>query len=248
MTELEFSRRLRQYRKDREMTQQELADRLGVSNKSVSRWESGSYPDVALLGPLARALGVTVDDLLNKKAPVRTLTKTDWQNVLSFAFALGGGILFFGLNAFVPAPVSYLLYIAAMAYGIYLQQHYTYHSKWFHVSNLVMNFFVNWRLYTAMLALIYVLYSNGIIFGGPHIGDFEGYSRLITFLSSPVIRVSAVAGLTLITAVVIFCKCRKKNPNKRKPEDNETKAPLPSERTSEDANGETPKEKADEDL
>ena len=64
MTELEFGERLKQYRKARGLTQQELADLLGVSNKSVSRWESGSYPDVATLGPLAHALGVTVDDLL----------------------------------------------------------------------------------------------------------------------------------------------------------------------------------------
>ena len=244
MTELEFSRRLRQYRKDRGMTQQELADQLGVSNKSVSRWESGSYPDVALLGPLAGALGVTVDDLLNEKAPVRTLTKTDWQNVLSFAFALGGGILFFGLTTFAPAPVSYLLYIAAMAYGVYLQQHYTYHSRWFHVSNLVMNFFVNWRLYTAMLAFLYVLYNNGIIFGGPYIGDFEGYSRLVIFLSSPVIRVFAAAVWTLLTAAVIFCKCRKKKAKAEKPEGDGTKAPPPPEAPKE----ETPVEKKEEEL
>ena len=51
MTELEFGERLKQYRKARGLTQQELADLLGVSNKSVSRWEGGSYPDVATLGP-----------------------------------------------------------------------------------------------------------------------------------------------------------------------------------------------------
>ena len=78
MTELEFGERLKQCRKQKGLTQQELADPLGVSNKSVSRWESGSYPDVATLGPLARALGVTVDDLLGTAPPIRTLGRSDW--------------------------------------------------------------------------------------------------------------------------------------------------------------------------
>ena len=46
MDELEFAQWLKRYRRERGLTQQELADRIGVSNKSVSRWESGSYPDV----------------------------------------------------------------------------------------------------------------------------------------------------------------------------------------------------------
>lgn len=36
-----FSERLKRYRKEKNLTQQQLADALGVSNKSVSRWESG---------------------------------------------------------------------------------------------------------------------------------------------------------------------------------------------------------------
>lgn len=39
--EQSFSERLKQYRRDKTLTQQELADLLGVSNKTVSRWESG---------------------------------------------------------------------------------------------------------------------------------------------------------------------------------------------------------------
>ena len=64
MNEQEFAQRLRQYRKDKGLTQQELADQLGVSNKTVSRWESGSYPDVTTLVALARALAVNPDLLL----------------------------------------------------------------------------------------------------------------------------------------------------------------------------------------
>lgn len=52
-------------RKERGMTQAELADRLGVTNKAVSKWETGeAMPETALLVPLAGIFGVTVDELL----------------------------------------------------------------------------------------------------------------------------------------------------------------------------------------
>lgn len=84
-----------------------------------------------------------MDDLLCDEPPIRTLGTADWQNLLSFAFAIGGGVLFFLLDLFMPMPVCYLLYLGAMAYGVYLQNRYTYHSRWFRLANLTMNFFVN---------------------------------------------------------------------------------------------------------
>ena len=51
------------------LTQEALADAVGVSSAAVSKWETGaSYPDITLLPPLARALGLTVDALLDYKA------------------------------------------------------------------------------------------------------------------------------------------------------------------------------------
>ena len=52
-------------RKGRDMTQQQVADILGVSNKTVSKWESGAgLPDIAALPALAALYGVTADDIL----------------------------------------------------------------------------------------------------------------------------------------------------------------------------------------
>ena len=52
-------------RKARGMTQQEAADRLGISNKTVSKWESGGgFPDITVLPALAELYGVTADDIL----------------------------------------------------------------------------------------------------------------------------------------------------------------------------------------
>lgn len=52
-------------RKEKGLTQKELAQKLYVSDKAVSKWETGaSIPDTALLIPLAELLGVTVTELL----------------------------------------------------------------------------------------------------------------------------------------------------------------------------------------
>ena len=52
-------------RKDCGLTQRQLADALTISDKTVSKWETGrGLPDVSLMLPLCEALGVTVNDLL----------------------------------------------------------------------------------------------------------------------------------------------------------------------------------------
>jgi transcriptional regulator with XRE-family HTH domain len=52
-------------RKTTGMTQQEVADRLGVSNKTISKWESGGgFPDITVLPALAELYHVAVDDIL----------------------------------------------------------------------------------------------------------------------------------------------------------------------------------------
>lgn len=61
----EFGCFLAELRKEKGFTQKELAEKLFVSDKAVSKWETGgSIPDVALLMPLSKLLGVTVPELL----------------------------------------------------------------------------------------------------------------------------------------------------------------------------------------
>ena len=61
---------IRQLREAKRMTQAELAERLAVSAKTISKWETAhGLPDISLLEPLAAALGVSVLELM-QGAPV----------------------------------------------------------------------------------------------------------------------------------------------------------------------------------
>ena len=57
---------IKQLRENRKMTQAELAEKIGVSSKTVSKWETAKgLPDISMLQPLAAALGISVIELMN---------------------------------------------------------------------------------------------------------------------------------------------------------------------------------------
>ena len=60
-----LSENIRKLRKEKEITQERLADFLGVTFQSVSKWERGeSYPDITMLPSVASFFGISVDELL----------------------------------------------------------------------------------------------------------------------------------------------------------------------------------------
>lgn len=65
-------------RKQKNMTQMELADRMGISFQAVSNWERGnSMPDISKLPELAEIFEVTLDELLGEKSPLIEATVED---------------------------------------------------------------------------------------------------------------------------------------------------------------------------
>ena len=57
---------IRKYRKEAGMTQEEMANRLGVTAPAVNKWENGnSNPDIELLAPIARLLHISLDTLMS---------------------------------------------------------------------------------------------------------------------------------------------------------------------------------------
>ena len=57
---------IKRLRENRKMTQQELAEKIGVSDKAISKWETGrGYPDISLIEALSDILGVSVIELVS---------------------------------------------------------------------------------------------------------------------------------------------------------------------------------------
>lgn len=72
-------------RKRKGLTQEQLGEKLGVSNKTVSRWENGNYmPDLSLLEPLSNELGITLNELLAGEAIEKEkVVECSEQNLIS---------------------------------------------------------------------------------------------------------------------------------------------------------------------
>lgn len=67
---------IRKLRERKNMTQEELADKVFVSSKAVSKWETGQgFPDISLLEPLAKALDISVIELLSGE-DIRNLNRS----------------------------------------------------------------------------------------------------------------------------------------------------------------------------
>lgn len=63
---MQIGKVIRKYRKSKNMTQEEMANRLGVTAPAVNKWENGnSMPDIMLLAPIARLLDISLDTLLS---------------------------------------------------------------------------------------------------------------------------------------------------------------------------------------
>ena len=75
--------RITTYRKKKSMTQEALAEKLGVSSQAVSKWENDlSCPDISLLVPLCDILGISTDELLSgKNNEVRVLPTNERKSL-----------------------------------------------------------------------------------------------------------------------------------------------------------------------
>ena len=80
MDQIKIGKYIAEKRKPLELTQLQLAEKLGMSNQSVSKWERGvCMPDVAVYMKLCDVLGITLTVLTEYKLPLEGMNMDDWQ-------------------------------------------------------------------------------------------------------------------------------------------------------------------------
>jgi len=78
----ETGKRISDCRKQKNMTQLEIADKLNISFQAVSSWERGeTMPDISRLPELAQILGVSVDDILPNHKQAQIIEKINEGNI-----------------------------------------------------------------------------------------------------------------------------------------------------------------------
>ena len=86
---------IKRLREEKKITQQQLAEIMNVSDKAVSKWETGrGYPDITLIEPLAEALGVSVIELLSGEDVINTNKVSNMLRAGLYVFPVCGNVIY----------------------------------------------------------------------------------------------------------------------------------------------------------
>lgn len=85
---------IKRLREGRKMTQQQLAIKMNVSDKAISKWETGrGYPDISLIEPLSEALGVSVIELFSGTDVVNSNKSSNMLRMKHYACPICGNAI-----------------------------------------------------------------------------------------------------------------------------------------------------------
>ncbi|MBO5994331.1 MAG: helix-turn-helix transcriptional regulator, partial [Firmicutes bacterium] len=85
---------IKRLREEKNITQQQLARAIGVSDKAISKWETGrGYPDITLVETLANALGVSVIELFAGSDVVNTNKNSNMLRMKQYVCPICGNVI-----------------------------------------------------------------------------------------------------------------------------------------------------------
>ena len=85
MDQIKIGKFIAEMRKEQNLTQQDLAEKLGISNKTISKWECGNgMPDYAVMESLCETLSININELLSgERLPSQEYSKKAEENMIS---------------------------------------------------------------------------------------------------------------------------------------------------------------------
>lgn len=202
---MEFHEKLQELRKNRGLTQEELAEALYVSRTAVSKWESGrGYPSIDSLKEISKYFSVTIDELLSSERLLFIAEKENKSNIRSMCDLLFGMV-----------DVSFFLLIALPLYPKTMEG-YVYSVNLFaYTETTSLNRCVYWMLYVSLIlfGIVQVILTKIKIENGHHfLMDVSMILNILLVLFLAMTRevyAVMVAFLLLVIKGIILLKCVK---------------------------------------
>ena len=143
-------------RKEKEFTQKQLADKLGVSDKAVSRWECGKgFPDVSLLIPLCEILDISVNELLcGENLDASEYHIKAEENIVTLVKVLPTIIM--PVVLFIALISVVCNFIAGLVYGIIKKW-----NRWILAGIALLNIFIIYAMSVLLYMMVLAFYVAG---------------------------------------------------------------------------------------
>ena len=175
MNQIKIGKFIAKIRKEKKLTQKQLADELGITDRAISKWENGkSMPDLSLLKPICNILDISINELLSgeyienneSNLEENIVNAINYSNKKSNVYEIGFllFILFFGMIMLVmsmslfSSPIPFTIwysilgtYVFMIIFSSILKNILIKHKSERHIIILIVCFFL---LYTAYIGII----------------------------------------------------------------------------------------------
>lgn len=202
---MEFHEKLQELRKNRGLTQEELAEVLYVSRTAISKWESGKgYPSIDSLKGISNYFSVTIDDLLSGEKLLSIAEKENKTNIRSMCDLLFGMI-----------DVCFCTLIILPLYPNTIDGYIYSVNLFAYTETTLLNLLIYWSMFLVLIMsgmIKIVLLKFRTQRGHKFITDISMGIHILTVLLLAITRETyavMVAFLLLVIKGMLFLKCAK---------------------------------------
>lgn len=212
-------------RKKKNLTQTQLGEKLGVSNRTVSKWEKGNgYPDITILPALAKTLEISIDALLSEDGTGEAGPKNEERSrgsispslylILAYVFTAVGSLIIFlaelinlHYRPFSPQEVIVLL-VGVLPLGTGAALYFIGKSKYeYRYSELPEKAFVAFLLYWPVFLIGPMLFAYNLF-------DALDFKEIIPYPASFILQLLCFFGPILLYCVFVGIRISKRRKNK----------------------------------